>query len=74
MSERLHGLKQRLGQLSDLGHAVSLAHWDQQTMMPPQGGEARAESLYADMGSSAECSGGSVANTLAGIASMSSSL
>ena len=24
---------------------MSLAHWDQQTMMPPRGGEARAESL-----------------------------
>ncbi len=45
MSERLDGLKQRLGQLSDLAHAMSLAHWDQQTMMPPHGGEARAESL-----------------------------
>jgi carboxypeptidase Taq len=45
MSERLDGLKQRLGELSDLGHALSLAHWDQQTMMPPGGGEARAESL-----------------------------
>jgi carboxypeptidase Taq len=45
MSERLDGLKQRLGQVSDLNHAMSLAHWDQQTMMPPQGGEARAESL-----------------------------
>jgi carboxypeptidase Taq len=45
MSERLDGLKQRLGQLSDVGHALSLAHWDQQTMMPPKGGEARAESL-----------------------------
>ena len=45
MSERLDGLKQRLGQLSDLAHAMSLAHWDQQTMMPPRGGEARAESL-----------------------------
>ncbi len=45
MTERLDGLKQRLGQLSDLGHALSLAHWDQQTMMPPRGGEARAESL-----------------------------
>jgi carboxypeptidase Taq len=45
MSERLTGLKQRLGQLSDLAHAMSLAHWDQQTMMPPHGGEARAESL-----------------------------
>ena len=45
MSERLDGLKQRLGQLADLAHALSLAHWDQQTMMPPGGGEARAESL-----------------------------
>ena len=45
MSERLDGLKQRLGQLSDVGHALALAHWDQQTMMPPRGGEARAESL-----------------------------
>ena len=45
MSERLDGLKERLGQLSDLAHAMSLAHWDQQTMMPSGGGEARAESL-----------------------------
>jgi carboxypeptidase Taq len=45
MSERIDLLKQRMGQLSDLGHALSLAHWDQQTMMPPRGGEARAESL-----------------------------
>jgi carboxypeptidase Taq len=45
MNERLDGLKQRLGQLSDVAHAMSLAHWDQQTMMPPRGGEARAESL-----------------------------
>jgi carboxypeptidase Taq len=45
MSERLEGLKQRLGELSDLSHALSLAHWDQQTMMPPRGGEARADSL-----------------------------
>jgi carboxypeptidase Taq len=45
MSERIILLKQRMGQLADLGHALSLAHWDQQTMMPPRGGEARAESL-----------------------------
>jgi len=45
MSERLDGLKQRLAELSDLAHALSLAHWDQQTMMPPGGGEGRAESL-----------------------------
>ena len=45
MSERIDRLKDRMGQLSDLGHALSLAHWDQQTKMPPRGGEARAESL-----------------------------
>ncbi len=45
MSQRLEQLKLRMGQLSDLSHAMSLAHWDQQTMMPPRGGEARAESL-----------------------------
>jgi carboxypeptidase Taq len=31
--------------VADIGHATSLAHWDQQTMMPPRGGRARAESL-----------------------------
>ncbi len=45
MSERLDALKQRMAELSDLAHASSLANWDQQTMMPPQGAEARAESL-----------------------------
>ncbi|MGH2888646.1 MAG: carboxypeptidase M32 [Solirubrobacteraceae bacterium] len=45
MSEPLERLKERMGQLSDLSHAVSLANWDQQTMMPPRGSEARAESL-----------------------------
>jgi carboxypeptidase Taq len=45
MSQRIDRLKDRMGQLSDLGHALSLAHWDQQTKMPPRGGEARAESL-----------------------------
>ena len=45
MSERLDALKQRMAELADLGHASSLANWDQQTMMPPHGAEARAESL-----------------------------
>lgn len=45
MSERLAELKMRMAELADLGHASSLAHWDQQTMMPPRGGRARAESL-----------------------------
>jgi carboxypeptidase Taq len=45
MSEPLKRLKERMAQLADLGHASSLANWDQQTMMPPRGAESRAESL-----------------------------
>jgi carboxypeptidase Taq len=45
MSDALHELKSRLGRLSDLEYASSLAHWDQQTKMPPRGGEARADVL-----------------------------
>jgi carboxypeptidase Taq len=45
VSERLDALKARMGRLSDLRHLSLLAHWDQQTMMPPCGGAARAESL-----------------------------
>jgi carboxypeptidase Taq len=45
MSERLEQLKDRMAQLSDLHHVSSLAHWDQQTMMPLRGGAGRAESL-----------------------------
>ncbi len=45
MSERLDALKLRMAELADLSHALSLAHWDQQTMMPTRGAEARAESL-----------------------------
>ena len=36
--------------------------------------ESRAKELYADMGSATECSGGSAANTLAGIASLGGSV
>jgi carboxypeptidase Taq len=45
MSERLDALKRRMADLADLHHAASLASWDQQTMMPPRGGQSRAESL-----------------------------
>ena len=45
MSTGLEQLKERMAQLSDLRHVASLAHWDQQTMMPPRGGSGRAESL-----------------------------
>jgi carboxypeptidase Taq len=45
MSTGMKQLKERMAQLSDLHHVASLAHWDQQTMMPPRGGVGRAESL-----------------------------
>jgi carboxypeptidase Taq len=45
MSGQLAGLKERMAELTDLRHVSSLAHWDQQTMMPPRGGPSRAESL-----------------------------
>jgi carboxypeptidase Taq len=45
LTERLDALKERMGRLCDLRHLSSLAHWDQQTMMPPRGVGARAESL-----------------------------
>ena len=45
MSDSLTQLKMRLGQVADLNHAISLAHWDQQTMMPPHGAPARAEAM-----------------------------
>ncbi len=34
-------LEQRLGELTDLGATGALLGWDQQTMMPPGGGQAR---------------------------------
>lgn len=34
-----------MGQLADLQSVSALAHWDQQTKMPPNGAPARAESL-----------------------------
>jgi carboxypeptidase Taq len=45
MSECLAALKERMAKLSDLRHVSALAHWDQQTMMPPRGGASRADSL-----------------------------
>jgi carboxypeptidase Taq len=45
MTSALADLKQRMAQLADISHIVSLAQWDQQTMMPPHGAEARAEAL-----------------------------
>jgi len=45
MSDALSALKDRLGQIADVSHAVSLASWDQQTMMPSHGAQSRAEAM-----------------------------
>jgi carboxypeptidase Taq len=39
----LDALRARMAELSDLGSISQLLFWDQQTMMPPAGAEARAE-------------------------------
>ena len=54
MSRQLDALRDRLGKLSDLGSAASLAHWDQQTKMPPGGSDARASALATLAGLSHE--------------------
>ena len=41
----LDTLKTKLGRVHDLGKTASLLAWDQQTMMPPRGGEVRANQL-----------------------------
>jgi carboxypeptidase Taq len=38
-------LRDRLGAIQDLSRAASLLAWDERTMMPPAGAEARAETL-----------------------------
>ena len=38
-------LEARFRELSHLGHAGAILHWDEASMMPPGGGEARAESM-----------------------------
>jgi carboxypeptidase Taq len=38
-------LRSRLGEIYDLSRAASLLAWDERTMMPPAGAEARAETL-----------------------------
>ena len=45
MSEKLQQLKERLGEVDDIGHASSVLSWDQQVNMPPQGNEARGQQL-----------------------------
>jgi carboxypeptidase Taq len=41
----LEELRERLGDIHDLGRAASLLGWDERTMMPKGGAEARAETL-----------------------------
>jgi carboxypeptidase Taq len=43
MTGPIERLRERTAELSDLGHAAMLLDWDQQTMMPSEGGPDRAE-------------------------------
>src|ERR1700730_10102990 len=45
MADGIRQLRERMAELIDLRDAAGLLEWDQQTMMPPRGGAARAESL-----------------------------
>ena len=45
MNGALDALRARMAELADLQNAAQVLEWDQQTMMPPRGGETRAESL-----------------------------
>ncbi len=45
MSEKLNQLKEILGEVSDLNHAVAVLDWDQQVNMPSGGNEARGQQL-----------------------------
>ena len=41
----IEDLRTRLGEIGDLSRAASLLAWDERTMMPSAGGEARSEQL-----------------------------
>jgi carboxypeptidase Taq len=45
MSDKLGQLRERLGEVADLGRAASLLNWDEQVNMPPGGSEARGRQL-----------------------------
>ena len=45
MSEKLDQLKEKLGEVADIGRAASVLSWDQQVNMPPAGNEARGQQL-----------------------------
>jgi carboxypeptidase Taq len=43
--QALEKLKAKIAEVVDIVHAVAVLEWDQQTYMPPQGSEARAEQI-----------------------------
>ncbi len=45
MDPKFVDLQNRLMEVHDLGKAEAVLEWDQETMMPPRGGQARAEQL-----------------------------
>ena len=45
MNEKLAQLKEKLGEVADIGYATSVLSWDQQVNMPPAGNEARGQQL-----------------------------
>ena len=45
MSEKFEQLKERLGEVADIGRAASVLGWDQQVNMPSGGHEARGQQL-----------------------------
>src|SRR5215217_5891561 len=45
MSEKLNQLKEKLGEVDDIGKAASVLGWDQQVNMPPGGNEVRGQQL-----------------------------
>lgn len=45
MTTAFEKLRERYGEIADLGHASSVLSWDQQTYMPPKGAEGRGQQL-----------------------------
>ncbi len=45
MSQKLEQLKEKIGEVVDIGRAISVLSWDQQVNMPPAGNEARGRQL-----------------------------
>src|ERR1700733_11121291 len=45
MSDPFEQLRERMSALADLRNVAQLLDWDQQTMMPPRGAVARAETV-----------------------------